>query len=222
MTQTEPDLPSRTRLLEAAILCFAEKGFDGTGIREIALKAKANSALVQYHFGGKTGLYAEALKHIFSCRPSLVPGPPASPDEPEARAKAIQALGDMIGSLLDELMACREGSDVDKASLLLVTRELQAPREAVATLILEHLRPYTDHMLGCLRILRPDLDRLEALDHVSSIFGQIVHLQSNLALYRLIRNDPAFPQDLGAVARHITTFSLRGIGIPETLGVVAK
>jgi len=215
MTHTDPENPTRTRLVEAAILCFAEKGFDGTGIREIALRAKANSALVQYHFGGKTGLYAEALRHIFSCRPSPVPAPPASPDEPEARPRAIQALGDMIASMLNELMACSGGSELDKASLLLVTRELQAPREDVATLILDHLGPYTDHMLGCLRILRPDLERMEALSYADSIFGQILHLHNNLALQRLIRNEPDYPRDLGAVARHITAFSLRGIAIPE-------
>ena len=55
---------TRQRLLEAALILFAEKGFDGTGIREIAAQAKANSAMVQYHFGGKTGLYAAALRCI--------------------------------------------------------------------------------------------------------------------------------------------------------------
>jgi TetR/AcrR family transcriptional regulator, regulator of cefoperazone and chloramphenicol sensitivity len=215
MTQAESELSSRTRLLEAAILCFAEKGFDGTGIREIAHRAKANSALVQYHFGGKTGLYAEALRHIFNSRPTMVPSPPESADEPDARPRAIQALANLIESLLNELMACSGGSELDQASLMLVTRELQAPRQDVAPLILEHLRPHTDHMLGCLKILRPDLDRLRALDHTNSIFSQIVHLHNNLQLIRMIREEPDYPQDLKAVARHITDFSLRGLALPE-------
>ena len=57
---------TRTRLLESAILHFAAKGFDGAGIREISKSARANSALVAYHFCGKEGLYLEALKAIFS------------------------------------------------------------------------------------------------------------------------------------------------------------
>ena len=65
MTNPDPGNSSRIRLVDAAILCFAEKGFDATGIREIAGRARANSALVQYHFGGKTGIYAEALRCIF-------------------------------------------------------------------------------------------------------------------------------------------------------------
>jgi len=215
MTYSDHEQSSRERLLEAAILCFAEKGFDATGIREIAQRAKANSALVQYHFGGKTGLYAEALRHIFSRRPPQVTPPPASADEPESRARAIRALGDMVEGHLNEMMACSDGTELDRASLVLVTRELHAPREDMAAMLVEHVRPSTDHMLGCLRILRPDLDRLEALDHVNSIFGQIIHLHYNLSLIRLLRNEPDYPRDLKAVAKHITEFSLRGIGIPE-------
>lgn len=215
MTHSDPENSSRLRLIEAAIVCFAEKGFDGTGIREIAQIAKANSALVQYHFGGKTGLYAAALKHIFECRPAQVPSPPASALVSEARPKAIQALGDMIESLVGELMTCSDGSELDKASLLLVTRELQAPREDMTALIMEHLRPTIDHITACLKILRPDLDALSVQEFSNCIIGQIFHLHSNLRLIRLIRNEPDYPQDLGAVARLITEFSLRGIGIPE-------
>jgi AcrR family transcriptional regulator len=215
MSHPDPEPSSRSRLLEAAILCFAEQGFDATGIRDIARRAKANSALVQYHFGGKTGLYAEALRHIFSSRPALVPGPPERADLPEARPRAIQAVGDMIESLLNVLIACREGSELDKASLMLVTREMQNPRADVAELVLEHMRPYSDHMQACLKILRPDLDWLAAMDYTQSILGQVVHLLHHLALIRLTRGDPGYPGDLPALARHITAFSLRGIGIPE-------
>ncbi len=66
-----------------------------------------------------------------------------------------------------------------------------------------------------MKILRSDLGWSAVLDYTSSVFGQVVHLQNNLPLLRLIRKDPDYPRDLQAVARHITAFSLRGIGIPE-------
>lgn len=62
---SESSMDTRRRLLEAALIVFAERGFDGAGIREIAERAKANSAMVQYHFGGKEGLYLEALRYAF-------------------------------------------------------------------------------------------------------------------------------------------------------------
>jgi hypothetical protein len=85
----------------------------------------------------------------------------------------------------------------------------------MAVLLLEHMRPYTDILQGCMKILRPELDWTAALDYTTSIFGQVVHLHNNLPLLRLLRGEPDYPGDLGAVARHITAFSLRGIGIPE-------
>jgi len=113
MPHSDPDQSSRSRLVEAAILCFAEKGFDGAGIREIARKAQANSALVQYHFGGKTGIYAEALRHIFRSHHHR-PLAALDPDSPDARAKAIRALGELIEHTLNELMACEGGSELEK------------------------------------------------------------------------------------------------------------
>ena len=214
MTQPE-ETNTRTRLLEAAIVCFAEKGFDATGIREIAQKAKANSALVQYHFGGKTGLYAEALRHIFTCHPFHPPFPSEADAQLDDRTQAIRSLGAMVESLLEELIACRDDSELEQAAHFLVTRELHSPRQDVATLIVEHMRPYSDQMLACMKVLRPDLDWLQAMDYTDSIFGQVVHLHHNLPLIRMLRNQPDYPRDLKAVARHITAFSLRGIGIPE-------
>lgn len=215
MNHSDTEHSSRIRLLEAAIICFSEKGYDATGIRDIALLAKANSALVQYHFGGKTGLYGEALKYIFNSHPHLVPPPPEDDGTPEARPRAIRSLGALVENLLDQFMACSEHFELDQAAHLLVTRELQSPRQEVVDLILEHLRPHMDHMMACIRILRPDLDRLEALDYLNSIYGQILQFHNNLKIIRLVRGQPDYPQDLQAVARHIVEFSLRGLAIPE-------
>ena len=41
------------QILEVAEILFAEKGFDGTSIRNIAKLAKINIAMVSYYFGSK-------------------------------------------------------------------------------------------------------------------------------------------------------------------------
>ena len=43
-------------ILEVAETLFAEKGFDGTSIRDIAKEAKINIAMVSYYFGSKERL----------------------------------------------------------------------------------------------------------------------------------------------------------------------
>ena len=44
------------QILEVAEILFAEKGFDGTSIRNIAKLAKINIAMVSYYFGSKERL----------------------------------------------------------------------------------------------------------------------------------------------------------------------
>ncbi|WP_167121153.1 TetR/AcrR family transcriptional regulator [Amycolatopsis viridis] len=48
----------RQQLLDVARKLFAEKGFDGTSIEEIAQRANVSKPVVYEHFGGKEGIYA--------------------------------------------------------------------------------------------------------------------------------------------------------------------
>ena len=44
---------------------FAEKGFNGVSVREIAGFAGVNVSMISYYFGGKEGLYAAVLNEQF-------------------------------------------------------------------------------------------------------------------------------------------------------------
>ena len=55
-TSTEPAGTGRERIVEAALLDFAEQGYGGASIRRIAARADVSPALVQHHFGTKQGL----------------------------------------------------------------------------------------------------------------------------------------------------------------------
>jgi AcrR family transcriptional regulator len=48
----------RQQLLDVARALFAEKGFDGASIEEIAHRANVSKPVVYEHFGGKEGVYA--------------------------------------------------------------------------------------------------------------------------------------------------------------------
>jgi AcrR family transcriptional regulator len=48
----------REQLLDIGRTLFADKGFDGTSVEEIADKAHVSKPVVYEHFGGKEGLYA--------------------------------------------------------------------------------------------------------------------------------------------------------------------
>lgn len=49
---------TRSRLIDAALAEFSEKGYAGARVREISDRAGVSKDLIGYHFGGKAGLYA--------------------------------------------------------------------------------------------------------------------------------------------------------------------
>ncbi|MBO1752001.1 TetR/AcrR family transcriptional regulator [Actinotalea sp. BY-33] len=48
----------REQLLDVSRQLFAEKGFEGTSVEEIAARAQVSKPVVYEHFGGKEGVYA--------------------------------------------------------------------------------------------------------------------------------------------------------------------
>jgi TetR/AcrR family transcriptional regulator len=57
-------ITSRDAILDAAIRCFAAKGFAATTIKDLASEAEVNSALLYYYFTDKQTLYRETLRHV--------------------------------------------------------------------------------------------------------------------------------------------------------------
>src|SRR4051794_4834505 len=76
---------TRQRLVETAGEVFAERGFRAATVRDICKKAGANVAAVNYHFGGKEGLYAEVLRFAHTC--AMTKYPPDMGLKPKATAR---------------------------------------------------------------------------------------------------------------------------------------
>ncbi len=56
---------TRKRIVEAAIDCFAERGFRAASTREIASRADINQGLITYHFKSKDELWKAAADSLF-------------------------------------------------------------------------------------------------------------------------------------------------------------
>ena len=57
---------TRQALIDAATSLFAQRGFEGTRVDQIAETAGVNKAMISYHFGGKSALYNEILRKTFA------------------------------------------------------------------------------------------------------------------------------------------------------------
>jgi AcrR family transcriptional regulator len=54
----------RQRILDAAVTLFAQKGYAGVGVREIAKAADVNIAMISYYFEGKVGILKVILEEF--------------------------------------------------------------------------------------------------------------------------------------------------------------
>ena len=65
-------LQTRARILDAAEILFATRGFDGASMRDIAAEAGVQVGLVHHHGGGKDALFAHVVsrraKHLAAAR----------------------------------------------------------------------------------------------------------------------------------------------------------
>jgi AcrR family transcriptional regulator len=58
------DLTARARIRDAAIRLFAERGVNGTSVRDIAHQAGVSSGLLRHHFGSKEALRAACDDYV--------------------------------------------------------------------------------------------------------------------------------------------------------------
>ncbi|MEO8086103.1 MAG: TetR family transcriptional regulator [Bacteroidota bacterium] len=55
-------IEAREKIMNAAEELFAESGFDNTSVRQLALKAKVNVAMISYYFGSKEKLFETLIE----------------------------------------------------------------------------------------------------------------------------------------------------------------
>lgn len=94
----------REQLIGVARELFAEKGFEGTSVEEIAARAEVSKPVVYEHFGGKEGAYAvvvdrETQALLGSIRSALT--------TPNAGSRALLERGAL--ALLNYIEACPDG-----------------------------------------------------------------------------------------------------------------
>jgi len=94
----------REQLLEIARELFAQKGFEGTSVEEIAARAGVSKPVVYEHFGGKEGAYAVVVdREVRTLHDSIR----AALTTPDARARELLERGAL--ALLDYIDQCPDG-----------------------------------------------------------------------------------------------------------------
>lgn len=94
----------REQLIDIARGLFADRGFDGTSVEEIAAHAEVSKPVVYEHFGGKEGLYAVVVDREVRALETSIKDALATPN---ANYREIIERGAL--ALLDYIDACPDG-----------------------------------------------------------------------------------------------------------------
>ena len=197
--------PSRDRLLVAAVDIFAERGFRDATVREICAKAEVNQAAVNYYFGGKEKLYAEALNFALHQADQRYP----LRDSLSASLPAERRLTDFIQmfllKLLDETALGHHGK--------LIAREIADPTSALDGIIAQAIAP----QIALLKTILPELVGPRRSDQdiyrcIFSIVGQcLMYKHSRSVIDRICPAVVANPEEIKRTAEHIARFSLAAL-----------
>lgn len=170
---------TRTALLQAALVCFAENGFDGTSLRMIADRAKRPLSLLGHHFGNKEGLYVEVFKLIFDRGSSgrFLDSEGGQAWAPRDKADAIRAIREQIHLMYQDVVPWVEGGQGDPVRSYgprLWLREMQSPRPELHPLLRQFLGPTKAFWQKCIKMLRPELTEPEVVYLGISVIGIVV------------------------------------------------
>jgi AcrR family transcriptional regulator len=125
---------TRERILDAAEHLFAERGFDGTSIRDVTAEAGVNLAAVHYHFGSKEDLLRAVLERVVlpanALRLEMMQAAYSGPQE-ERVADLLRAF------ILPELRLARDLGERGQCITRLIGRMFSEPNEVVHLLAMD-------------------------------------------------------------------------------------
>ena len=198
----------RDRLLDVAEELFAEHGFDGTSVRELAGAAECNIAAVNYYFGGKEKLYEEVFRrHLSEMRDIRV-----------ASIERVMRDSDGGPELEEVLRAFAEAfteplADRVKASqfMELMGREMVEKCLPPDVFAKEMILPTMSALKGALHKACPGLDESRVPFVVYSVVGQLLHAIHAKPIIDDQEGTGVPEYDLGRFIAHVVEFSAAGI-----------
>lgn len=198
----ERERETRERLIDSATRLFAERGFAKVTVREICQAARANVAAVNYHFGGKTGLYQEivqsAIRTMHGTTQEIQKAGEGQPPEEQLRI--------FVRIFLTRVVQARDGW-IHR----FMAHELNDPTPALDMVIKQVIKPrmaYLGSVVASLIDCRANDPRVEHC--VMSVQAQCLVLLNDKIASRF-QPFQMTPKRLEQVADHIATFSLAGI-----------
>jgi AcrR family transcriptional regulator len=203
--KSREDLETRARLLNAAARLFAEHGFARVTVRDICKRAHANIAAVNYHFGGKDGLYHAVMRMAIETMQ-------ATTEDARTAGRGLppdQRLRAYVSVFLNRILG--KGHETSWIHQLML-RELSDPTPALDMVAQEVLRPRTAYLCGTIaELIGCPADSPPVMRCALSVQSQFNSMLWSQAAARMMHAAEMPVPSLDEIAEHITQFSLGGI-----------
>jgi AcrR family transcriptional regulator len=172
---TPPFMPeTRQRLLQAAIVAFGQRDYDGVSARQIVETAQANISAISYHFGGKHGLYLATVEYLaerLHAEMAEHHARVAQALESADREACADRLCDFIGAFVEVMLAGGLGESAPG----IIFREQHQPTDAYEVLYRKLLQPIHATLTGLVACYRGETKETRAsLLLAHALLGQAV------------------------------------------------
>jgi AcrR family transcriptional regulator len=191
--------PTQAKILSLSAELFANRGFSGVSMRDIARSAGITQAAIYHHFPNKEGLYIASLEHLYAAQTTELVSIIGQERDPESQ------LALMVSRLLEVF-------DQQAHFRRIYFRELLDGDEKRLKLLADRIFPEINQVLRELMgKLAPHMDsHLMVLDLAGLIFH---HLEARKLSAVLTEGRPEH-QQLAYLAKHITALLLNGVQKP--------
>lgn len=205
--------PTPDRILDAAEVLFAERGFAATSMRQLTASAGVNLAAVNYHFGSKEQLivavFARRLLPINRERLERF-------DRLEARhAPDPIPLRELLTAFFAPVLQ-RIGDTDGAAVLRLFGRMYSEPAGSrVTELFLEQFRAVRDRIVPLLARALPSLSRTDLWWRTHLMIGSMAHVLACPHGLRALSDGACDPGDADLALRQLVAFGAAGASAPS-------
>lgn len=197
---------TRRRLLEAAVEVFAEEGFRGATLQEIARRADANVASTAYHFGNKEGLYAAVFEYAEQRMAQL--RQPQDDAADDASLPAEERLRRHVSAFLTRLLDPRRPAWFTR----LLAREMIEPTPALDRLVRRRMRANHEQLAAILReLLGAEASAGDVRLCTLSVVAQCTFYRHSAPVVARLYPELAPAREIERIADHITRFSLAAV-----------
>jgi len=190
---------TRMRILYAAEAEFADHGFDGVSVRQIALHADVPVALINYHFGSKEGLY----RAIFEMRAPMIidqriAGLRLAEMEPE-RDRKVEMI---VKAVLVPNLHMRS-TEKNSSYARILAREVSDPKSHHRKVVAEFFDPIAYKVIEALQQAMPDRTIEEINWGYQAMLGVMVYTMADTGRISRLSGGRCDPEDELTTATHL-------------------